>query len=292
MKLRFSLFAALLMLLPLTAAAQTQLVVFGDSLSDYGNRTIATSGPNTNPRSQITGVWVKQLADQLGLPLTPSNSGGTNYAQGGAVTSGMNVQVDDYLADVGGAANPTALYVLWGGGNDINRKARANPLDTAGIRAAATTAASNVESQIRALAEAGARYVLWVNMPPLHRTPAALLVPFGLGETVLRPPSQHFNTLAVQAIARLQAEFPGLTIGGMDVYTLFMDIVSRPSAYGLTNVTGTAQGKAVNPDTYLFWDEIHPTSKGHAILADHAYELIEEATSLWAYDESWAAPAH
>ena len=280
LKLRSSLLVALVALLPFVAGAQTQIVAFGDSLSDYGNRGTGSSGPNTNPSSQISGTWVKQLADQLGLPLNASRVGGTNYAQGSAVTRDMAVQVNAYLADVGGVANPTALYVVWGGGNDINGTARDNPFDTAGIRASATTAVANLEAQIRLLAQAGARYVLWVNMPPLHRTPAALLFPLNIGQRVLQPPSQHFNTLWAQAITRLQRDFPGLTVGGMDVYSLFMDIVSRPSAYGLTNVTGTARGKNVNPDTYLFWDEIHPTSYGHGLVADYAYELIEEAKSL------------
>ncbi|WP_205525487.1 SGNH/GDSL hydrolase family protein [Pyxidicoccus trucidator] len=59
----------------------------------------------------------------------------------------------------------------------------------------------------------------------------------------------------------------------------------------MTNVTGTSKGKAVNPDTYLFWDEVHPTSAAHGILADEAYAMIEEATSLWDPDEAWEAPA-
>ncbi|MCP3161565.1 SGNH/GDSL hydrolase family protein [Myxococcus qinghaiensis] len=292
MSFRLLLAAVVLtVLVPFHAGAQTQLVVFGDSLSDYGNNGIATSSPTSNPRSQITGVWIKQLANQLALPLTASDDGGTNYARGGAVTSGMTTQVRSYLT-AHPTASATALYILWGGGNDINYRAQANPFDATGLRNTAATAVSNIESQIRLLARAGAKYVLWVNMPPLHKTPAALSIPGGLGTTVLQPPSQHFNTLWAQSLARLRTEFPGLTLGGMDVYALFLDITSRPAAYGLTNVTGTAKGKAVNPDTYLFWDEIHPTSYAHGILADHAYELIEDATSILEEEAPWAVPAY
>ncbi|MFP2903628.1 SGNH/GDSL hydrolase family protein [Pyxidicoccus sp. 3LFB2] len=283
---RYLLAVLLLALVPLHASAQSALIVFGDSLSDSGNNGIATSGPNTTPSSQIQGVWVMQLADQLGLPLEPSDEGGTAYARGGAVTSGMTAQVNSYLS-AHPTASPTALYVLWGGANDITRKAEENPFDSAAIKASATRAVANIEGQIRALARAGAKYVLWVNMPPLHKTPLAQTFPFGIGEAVIRPPTLHFNTLWVQALARLRSEFPGLTLGGMDVYTLYSDIVSRPSAYGLTNVTGTAKGKAVNPDKYLFWDDAHPTSAAHGILADEAYAMIQDATSLWESDEAW-----
>ena len=50
------------------------LVVFGDSLSDAGNAGRASNGP----------VWVEILADRLNLTLRPSQSGGSNFAVGGA----------------------------------------------------------------------------------------------------------------------------------------------------------------------------------------------------------------
>jgi len=262
-------------LVPVHARAQSSLVVFGDSLSDNGNNGTATSGPTTKPSSQVSGTWVKQLAVQRGLTLTASDAGGTNYARGGAVTSGMTAQVNAYLA-----TQPrdmaTALYVLWGGGNDINYKASANPADSAGIKAAATTAANNITAQIRKLAQAGARHVLWVNMPPLHKTPAALTSPGGIGKIVLEPPTVQFNTLWAQSLTQLRREFPGLTLIGMDALGQFNAIIARPSSYGLSNVTGTCKGKAVNPDTYLFWDEIHPTSYTHGIFADTADALLAQ----------------
>ncbi|MCY1035400.1 SGNH/GDSL hydrolase family protein [Corallococcus sp. BB11-1] len=271
-----SLVAALAFLLPLHASAQSSIVAFGDSLSDNGNNGTATSGPTTNPSSQIAGTWVKQLANQLGLPLTASDNGGTNYARGGAVTSGMSAQVNNYLA-AHPTASATALYVLWGGGNDINYKAQANPFDSAGIKAAATTAANNINAQVRKLVAAGAKRILWVNMPPLNKTPAALSVPGGLGNTVLAPPVTQFNTLWSSHLTQLRRDFPSVTFIGMNAFNQFNAIIAAPSAYSLTNVTGTAKGKAVNPDKYLFWDEIHPTSYAHRIFADYGYDLVSDA---------------
>lgn len=277
MKHPFLLLAATLaVLLPFHAGAQSSIVVFGDSLSDNGNNGIATSGPTTNPSSQISGTWVKQLATQLGLPLTASDNGGTNYARGGAVTSGMTSQVNNYLA-AHPTASSTALYVLWGGGNDINYKAQANPFDSAGIKAAATTAVSNINGQIRKLVAAGAKRILWVNLPPLNKTPAALSVPGGLGTTVLAPPTSQFNTLWAQALTKLRQDFPSVTFIGMNAFNQFNAIIASPSSYGLTNVTGTCKGKAVNPDTYLFWDGLHPTSYSHRIFADYGHDLVSAA---------------
>ncbi|CAM4317236.1 SGNH/GDSL hydrolase family protein [Corallococcus sp. ZKHCc1 1396] len=271
-----SLVAALAFLLPLHASAQSGIVAFGDSLSDNGKYSTATSGPTTYPSSQISGPWVKQLANQLDLPLVASDEGGTNYAQGGSVTADMTNQVNSYLA-AHPTASATALYVLWGGGNDIQHKAMDNPFDSAGIKASATKAVSNMEGQIRTLVAAGAKRILWVNMPPLHKTPAALSIPFGLGSSVLSPPSSHFNTLWSQSLTRLRGQFPSVTFIGMNAYNKFNAIIAAPSAYGLTNVTGTSKNKNVNPDKYLFWDEIHPTSYAHGIFADHAYDLVSDA---------------
>src|SRR3954447_10512298 len=57
-----------------SAPAFEHLVVFGDSLSDTGNAGRFSNGP----------VWVEYLADRLGLKLSPSQRGGSNFAGRGA----------------------------------------------------------------------------------------------------------------------------------------------------------------------------------------------------------------
>ena len=190
--------------------AFSQIVVFGDSLSDTGNvrvRTNERSGGlvdypshtfnysngrftndnGTDPSSTIyAGVWHEQLAQTfLGLPAaTYSLGGGTNYAFGGATTNNgtheevavstpfgdvtitvddMGKQMDDYLA--AHAVDPNALYVVWGGGNDLrNDDSAANVTATA---ARATALAGR-------LANAGAQYIMVPNVPPLGDIPRYL----------------------------------------------------------------------------------------------------------------------
>src|ERR1700735_3598755 len=67
------------------------IYAFGDSLTDGGNDSLATAGlvpmaPYAD-RSFTNGqVWVKDLAQDLGLPaLNPSLAGGTDFAYGGGV---------------------------------------------------------------------------------------------------------------------------------------------------------------------------------------------------------------
>lgn len=115
------------------AAAQfDNVVVFGDSLSDNGNISLAQQLPfapsrfTTNPGL----VAIEHVADYYGITLTPSLTGGTDFAFGGAgvinnspgtpsIVPTLPVQLQAYLSATGGKADPNALYSVWGGANDL-----------------------------------------------------------------------------------------------------------------------------------------------------------------------------
>ncbi len=115
----------------------------GDSLSDNGNAFIGTGGaipapplytvgkftdgPDTDTRRDARGIWHEVLSGLLGEPVaTPFLAGGSNFAVGGAkilpgdpVIPSLSQQVALALSGTGGVADPNALYVLWGGANDL-----------------------------------------------------------------------------------------------------------------------------------------------------------------------------
>ncbi len=82
------------------AGGITQIVAFGDSLSDGGTYSSAAAAKGISPVGKFTvnngsaKTWVELIADDYKLPLSPaqmitgggqsSTTGGTNYAQGGA----------------------------------------------------------------------------------------------------------------------------------------------------------------------------------------------------------------
>jgi outer membrane lipase/esterase len=35
-----------------------------------------------------------------------------------------------------------------------------------------------------------------------------------------------------------------------------------------------------NPDQYMFWDDVHPTSRGHRIIGDRLYAALPEPVTL------------
>lgn len=151
------------------SAAFTQVISFGDSLSDSGNISLLNPGfplaPYFPGHFSNGPVWIETFSAGLGLASNPSFGGGTNYALGGSVTGAplsstipLTSQAGIYLTNVAGVADPTALYVIWGGGNDVRLGNIGNSV-------------SNIGSIVAALAGAGAEHFLIANLPNIGLTP-------------------------------------------------------------------------------------------------------------------------
>jgi phospholipase/lecithinase/hemolysin len=270
------------------AAPFSRLVIFGDSLSDNGNAFISTGGaipapplytamrftdgPDTTPAGTAGGIWHEVLSGLLGEPVSaPFLAGGTNYAVGGAkvlpgdtTIPSLAQQVGLFLTASGGHVDPNALYVLWGGANDLYgavETAGATPGDVAATETAMTNSLTN---DIGALTAAGARNFLWLNLPQLATTPRGAADPLN---AALSSASTQFRTDVANETALLAFAL-GVRIADVDIYTLYQSILANPGAFGYVSVTTTAQGLAVNPDQYLFWDlPGHPTTTGHRLIA-------------------------
>jgi outer membrane lipase/esterase len=201
----------------LVAAAQgavagpySNLYVFGDSLSDTGNDLLVTGGAVPSPAYYTDGTtvgrftngrnYVDFLADGLGLSVSPSQLGGTNYAYGGARVNGQaaglpptalsfNQQVASYMATHAAGTDPNALYVVWIGANDVSDAIAAavqaaamavNPADVPGIingvlGAAIGSVMSSLGNALGGLAALGASHFLVPNLPDLSLTPRSAL---------------------------------------------------------------------------------------------------------------------
>ena len=110
---------------------------------------------------------------------------------------------------------------------------------------------------------AGARNFLWLNLPQLATTPRGEGDPLN---AALAQASTQFRTDVASETALLTQTL-GVRIADVDVYALYQSILANPAAFGYTNVTTPAQGLAVNPDQYLFWDlPSHPTTTGHRLI--------------------------
>jgi outer membrane lipase/esterase len=291
-------FAAALLASPAAAGPIQQIIVFGDSLSDTGNVFAATGGQFPPPaygydngRFSNGPVWVERLANRLGVGApTPSLTGGSNYAFGGATsaTSGydpltsngqlvgfvpsIGTQISTYLA--GHTPGDGKLYTVWGGANDFFN-GQTNP----------SIPAANIAANVQTLLGAGARNFLVANMPPLDVTPfgLSLSLPEQAG---LRALSVGFNQALAADLAQLQSQFPDAAIHQLDIFDLVLAAEADPAAFGLTNVTDEALFvKLFDPNAdvsgFLFWDDVHPASRGHEIVGDAAFGLlIPEPSSM------------
>ncbi|MFZ4215459.1 SGNH/GDSL hydrolase family protein, partial [Pantoea endophytica] len=164
------------LLTPAPALAWDSLTVFGDSLSDSGNVGRFTFDGAQHP------LYDEILAAHLGEDLQRSTLGGSNYAQGGAVSvpkldPDLNTQdqLAGYLASTGGRADSNGLYIHWVGANDI-AVAVTNPFTASET---ISNSANQSVAQIKTLLDAGAGAVIVPTVPQLGSTPYMI-------QTVLR----------------------------------------------------------------------------------------------------------
>jgi phospholipase/lecithinase/hemolysin len=265
----------------------TQIVAFGDSLSDAGNASVATLGATpgpgyatrtvtgvpfsvgyfTNPQTGAgpSGLWIDQFAAKVGIA-DPSPAlaplGGSNYAVGGALSGSANLgdmqnQVNLFLATHPLSASPTALYTLRGGSNDIF--ASQNPI----------TAADNIARKIKQVAADGGHNFLWLNLPDLGETPSLSDIPAAAAAANLA--SQAFDLEWAVQVADLDSL--GINVIGVNVDALFNNILADPGAYGFSNVMAACNATPrCNSNTFLYWDDVHPTSYADSLVANLAYQ--------------------
>lgn len=295
---------------PVHAAPINGLYVFGDSLSDPGNNAIAlgsTASPpfNVTLQSEITSnsfiptypyatsyqytngsVWAYQFATMLGLQSQvagPVLGGGlgANYAYGGATTGPANpsgfppsllTQTAAFISSLGASSAPAdALYVVAGGGNNARNAltAIAGGADpTATITATSLQFASDVGDIVDALQGKGAVTIAVWDVPNVGLAPAI---------AANGPSAAYLGTTLAQAMndalgTRLASE-SGVQI--FDIFGLMTSINANPGAYGLVNATDASGAiPGADPSQYLAWDGIHPTSAGHAIIAQSMYAAV------------------
>lgn len=258
--------------------ALSGLYVFGDSLSDSGNVALATGGAVPNPaagyapgRFSNGPVYVDYIAQAYGLQNVPSLiPGGNNYAFGGAQINtssnppGLAAQLGWYASQTGGQADPNALYIVFGGGNDINGGANLNQSLAA------------LYGIVDALLNMGATNILVPNAPDLGRTPINNGDPALSAAMTAR--TLAFNQGLAQVIALLEASHH-VNILEADVFNWSAEILDNGAGYGLTNTAAAciAAGPACSPEQYFYWDGLHPTAWIHQIMGERLIATINAA---------------
>ena len=291
----------------------SRIVVFGTSLSDSGNAFALRGGTNIPPHYNVDpllvprapyargghhftngATWVEQMARELGFAgsvrpaFASSSPEATNYAVGAAraYDDGQNLNLSDqvqaFLSDYGGQAPADALYIVEMGGNDIRDAIVA--YQTGGPSAAQLIlqkALASIAGNIQLLYGAGARnFLVWLP-PDLGLTPAIrMLNQTSPGAAQLATGLSQAFGAGLRAVLTQLSAAPGISLTPFDAYTLLNAIVADPVSYGLTDartaciIPDAEPFSCQAPDEYLFWDGIHPTRAGHAIVAGAVAALV------------------
>lgn len=278
----------------------SNLVVFGDSLSDMGNgnnsaivSVVFSSPPYWNGRFSNGPVWIEHISDSYGLTTTfgDSTAQGDNRAFGGSQTGqgyayltlpNVGTQINNYLANVQSSFSNSDVIFLWAGGNDF-LYGTGNP----------DVISQNMASHIRTLELAGATRFVVANLPPLELTP----------EGASRSASQQatmaadvvsYNSKLAQEVNNLTNTL-GIDVTLIDAWSIFNEIVNNADHVGITNtqdqacsggatvplvplpICGSGANVVSNVDEYLFFDKAHPSATMHKIIGQFAVMNIGDA---------------
>lgn len=293
------------------ALSYSEVVFFGDSLSDNGNlyatmKVIPKSPPYYEGRFSNGPTWAEYLGDYFHAEC---NANIQNYAVGGATTIFHNPmkgalpyilkeEVNKYLDTH--HPKEDSLFSIWIGGNDYLDERRED------INQLATDVVEGIVSNIVLLISHGARHFLVMDLPDLSKIPFTQGKSNSKSERLIALSQLHHVKLA-DALRDLQRHYPDIQFKYIDAYNLFNDIVTNTEFYNqkyhahLTNTTDACweggymyqnvSGNAVlteaenvalayttgkKPctlqDEYIFWDQIHPTTVMHRIFS----EIVEE----------------
>lgn len=262
--------------------------VLGDSLSDNGNLFRTTGNPPPpyyEGRFSNGPVWNESIIAEFtvaGQPAVGSPPVGGpyngNFAYGGARTSGPNLngpipgldeQVGLYALTAAPISGSNPLVSVWAGANNIFQT-----IAVAGDAIlAAEAAADDILASVLALSSFGVGDVLMFNLPDIGQSPSYLGTD---DQGIATAATNAFNAQLEFNISAL--ELAGVNIIDIDVNQIFADLRSDPSAIGLTNITDSCLANFLicDPDTWAFWDDVHPTERVHAFINDVVRARIAE----------------
>lgn len=278
---------------PVAAQTVTRIVAFGDSYADDGNFFELTGIPRpavyANGRFSDGTNFIDTLAQLLNAPVD-------NFAIGGAFTGpgntgffningpgipGFPAEYQSYLAGGGPAAfprvsgtfAPTDLVAISIGGNDA-RYYEQHGGTVAGAPAAAAISVAEATAGLNALADAGARNILFLagdvgRLPEVKGKPIA-----AIGSAF----ATSFNAGMQASLADLAAR--GVIVNYLDLNKIGDVVEANLDKFGLISA-GACPIACVTTDPsllskYLFYvDQVHLTSAGFAIVGRYAFRQLE-----------------
>mgnify|MGYP003693672571 CR=1 FL=1 len=256
--------------------------------------SLVPDAPYSSRRFSNGRTWIEDFAAAVGLPQNarPAVAGAlfgeddgraSNYAVGGRprpisarASFLLSVQVNLFLSDVRGAPLPMRCTSSRSAATTFGLPLVAGP-GVLGL--ALTSVAQNIQKlygQERDISWSGAPR-RWT-YPALQRLNTFVAPGIAAGATAL---SAGYNQNLQGVLQGLGAALPGITIVPFDAFGLLADVQANPRRFGLINATtaciepnvpqfgfpSSPPFRCAQQDRFFFWDGIHPTRAGHAIIA-------------------------
>lgn len=285
----------------------TDFIAFGDSLSDTGN--INSGLPDLPPpffENRISNgpVGVDYLSESIGFNATASERGGNNYAVAGGNIVGsdredLNSQIDDYLADVASQADPTALYFVLMGGNDMRGLRSQTSRQMAEARIDEIITAYML--QLSRLSSAGAQRFIVANVGDIGRIPETLMRESGDPGIGARATlyTQIFNARLSLALEQFSASAE-VQLVAFDLFSEFAAILDSPSSFGFNYIDKGCVDISSEDildllesllfpfapecvfglrfDEFVFFDNIHPSRATNNLIGEKMVTLLANSS--------------
>ncbi|RKP06145.1 GDSL lipase/esterase [Thamnocephalis sphaerospora] len=275
--------------------AFTQLVVFGDSLSDNGNTFKLTNNQTPHPVLYANGrysngqVWTEYLAEKLNVPFS-------TYAYGGAtsdnrlvkgtasptdptiVPSAYDQVHTDYLPVAGsGSFSPErALHTVIVGSNDYVNALKTGMPVNAEFTASVVSRILNIVDML--YTETGARDIVVSGLPLFEASPYVLAMDKQVQGAFKQISGLH-NMLLASKVQEYAASRPDLKLRHFDLSAYTRKVIDDKESHGFSVIDKSCLDKNTgavcnNPEQHFFWDPLHPTTHGHKLLADGILALL------------------
>jgi outer membrane lipase/esterase len=272
---------------------------FGDSLTDNGNIPHYLGGfdypapPYYKNHFSNGPVFVEYLPGLIGSHFVA----GDDFGVGGAFAGDGNIAgIPQLPGTAQEIAAVTAAGLRFGASDTVILWAGSNNYFSiiGGLPAGTTIADPTVQSDIKQVAGAittdaanliglGARRLVVFNVPDLGSTPSQTMAGVSTISTQI---SQENNALLQPELAALRQR-TGANIYLINAALGIEEVLADPARYGITNTTSECiltpacvNGTRAVQDTYLFWDDVHPTTGIHDYLARIVANQIEAGSTI------------
>jgi len=277
----FHLLAAFVLALP--PVKGSYWFSFGDSYTTTGfniNSTLPSAGnPLGNPAYPgFTGGGGANYVDYLTTQNNNSLILNYNFAVGGAtidntIVNGNVLSVTDQVAEFKSsiASKPAStpwtssntLFSVWIGINDIGNSYSNGGGST--FNAKLITAYFGLVQQ---LYNSGARNFLFINVPPVDRSPL-MLSQSASAQALEKQTILNYNSQLSAAVSKFSSANSGVKTWIWDSNAEFTTILNNPTAYGFKDATSYGA-------TGDFWgNNYHPSQAAHQIFAQQIANLLK-----------------